>query len=84
VLKCPSVCLEIRAFLTYLLGGRTFVTPSVHLPHQTDICTTIALISPEQKKEVTFDGRLALANVRAPVSQDLIKVLHEITVNRQG
>jgi len=90
VLKCPSVCLEIRAFSTHLLGGQlcripyTFLARQSHFRHRSQK-------SFEQRKEVTFDSRLE--NVRAlvirgshcPSSQNLIKkALHEITVNSQG
>jgi len=89
--KCHSVCLEIRAFLTHLLGGGqlctilyTFLARQSHFRHRSEK-------SFEQRKEVTFDSRLA--NVRVPVvrglycpsSQNLIKkALYAITVNSQG
>ena len=87
---CPSVCLEIRFFLTHLLEGQlcpisnTFLARQRHFRHPRRRPS-------EHRKEMIFDGRLA--NVRAlvvrgiycPSSQNVIKkALLEITVNSQG
>jgi len=88
VLKCPSVCLEIRTFLTQLPGKQLCPSPYTFLARQ----SYPSQKSFEQRKEMTFDGRLA--NIRAPVfaaytycrsSQNLVKkALHEITIDSQG
>jgi len=74
----------------HLLGGRLCPIPYTFLARQSHFRHEGQKPS-EQRKGMTFDGRLA--NVKIPVvrglyypsSQNLIKkALHEITVNSQG
>jgi len=88
LLKCPNVCFEIRAFLTYL--GAILSNPSAFLSSQSHFPRPSEK-SFEQSKEITFDRRLANVNdpvvrgLYCPSTQNLIqKALHEITVNSQS
>jgi len=56
--EVPSVCLEIRFFLTHLLGYQLRPSPYILLSRHTRFphASQMAL---EQRKEMTFDRRLA-------------------------
>jgi len=90
VLKFPSVCLQIKAFLTHLLGGQLCPSPYTFLARQSHFRLP-SQKSFEQRKEMTFDRRPAnieasvIRGLYCPSSQNLMeKALHEITVNSEG
>ena len=87
MLKYPDVFVFKSGSLTHLGGN---CAPVLHLPLQSKPFPPPSQKSFEQRKEMTFDRRLA--NIAAPVvrgiycpSQNVVKkALNEITVNSQG
>jgi len=65
VLNYPSVCFEIRAFLTYLIGVQLFSSPTPSSPAKAMSPQHPSKKFFEQRAMMTFDRRLA--NITGPV-----------------